>query len=174
MAVQSKQLHTARHSASQRGSRARPFLVFCYSITLLLASLAAYALISVAVERVRVLADDIHYGRPRTTHIDGFVGHSESDGTPTHITAINIDRRIVVIELPGGDPAQARTIIGPYLVGAEEHLTPIELGLRDVDGDTMLDLLVTIRREQIVYLNKDGVFRLPNAEEHATISRGTP
>jgi hypothetical protein len=63
---------------------------------------------------------------------------------------------------------------GPYLFGADQALTPIELRTQDVDGDGTLDLLMTIQREQVVYLNKDGMFRLPTAAEQAGLSRGQP
>ena len=81
-----------------------------------------------------------------------------------------MNRQVTVIEIPGGDPARTRSITGPYLFGAKEDLTPITLELRDMDGDGQPDLLVDVRREQIVYLNRDGEFRLPNAEEQAGLT----
>jgi hypothetical protein len=48
------------------------------------------------------------------------------------------------------------------------------LSLRDMDGDGQLDLLLDVRNEQIVYLNKDGAFRLPTpAEQAALVKRGS-
>jgi hypothetical protein len=43
--------------------------------------------------------------------------------------------------------------------------------VHDVDGDSQPDLLLNIRREQIVYLNRDGAFRLPTPEEQAQLTR---
>ena len=60
---------------------------------------------------------------------------------------------------------QVRSLPGPYLFGADEDLTPVILSLSDMDGDGQDDLLVNVRNEQIVYLNRDGGFRLPTPEE---------
>jgi len=120
-----------------------------------------------------VLVDDLRYGRPRTTQIDAFVGHEETNGQPTHLMAINLNRQVMVIELPGGEAAKARTLSGPYLFGANEELTPLHLHLQDLDGDGNPDLLLDIRREQLVYLNRDGAFRLPTPQEQAALQRGS-
>jgi hypothetical protein len=145
-----------------------------YAVALLLAALAIYALVSLVMGRLHVVVDDMRYGRPRTSQLDGFVGHGETTGRPTHLMAINLNRQIIVVELPGGDPAKARSIPGPYLFGAEEDLTPVFLSLRDMDGDGAVDLLLDVRREQIVYLNKDGTFRLPTVEEDARLKQERP
>lgn len=174
MAVETKDLRSAQRLWPDGASVARIATLAVYGVTVLLAILAAYALLGVAVERARILADDLRYGRPRTTHVTGFVGHGEDRGMPTHLTAINLDRRVVIIELPGSEPNVARVFEGPYLFGADESLTPIDLSLQDIDQDGAVDLLVTIRREQVIYLNKDGVFRLPTAAEQAALSRGKP
>jgi hypothetical protein len=170
MAVTSKNLRPATRSANGSALAAQ-LRAFTYGVTLLLAVLAIYAVVGVVQGRVNVLLDDVRYGRPRTHHITAFVGHGEEAGRPTQLTAINLNREIVVLELPGGDAAKVRSITGPYLFGAEEHLTPATLSVRDVDGDGQADLLVNIRREQIVYLNKDGAFRLPNAAEQQQLSQ---
>jgi len=144
-----------------------------YGVTLLLAAIAIYAAVSLLVSKVHIVVDDMRYGRPRTVQLDGFVGHAEPAGNPTHLMAINLNRQVLVVELPGGDATKARTIVGPYLFGADEDLTPVLLSLRDMDGDGRLDLLLDVRHEQIVYLNKDGAFRLPTPDEQATLNRGS-
>jgi hypothetical protein len=143
-----------------------------YGVTLLLVVLAAYTLLSILMGKVNVVIDDIRYGRPRIAQVDAFVGHDEANGQPTHLMAINLNRQVFVIELPGSDPAKTRTLAGPYLVGAEEDLTPVNLIVRDMDGDGQADLLLDVRREQIVYLNRDGAFRLPTPEEDAHLKQG--
>jgi hypothetical protein len=169
MAVTSKNLRTtsADQGGSSLGARLRSIT---YAITLLLAILAIYAVVGVVQSRVNVLLDDARYGRPRTHHLSAYVGHGEEHGQPTHFTAINLNREVLVIELPGGDATKIRTLSGPYLFGAEEHLTPVTLSTRDVDGDGQPDLLLNIRREQIVYLNRDGAFRLPSPEEQSQLT----
>jgi hypothetical protein len=136
--------------------------------------LASYLFIAQLVARGSVLIDDLRYGRPRSAHVVGFVGHHEERGMPTRIFAMNLDRRIAIWELPGGDPARIRYIEGPYLVGADEHLTPVQVLLADVDGDRTLDLLVDIRRERIVYLNRDGAFRMATDEDYLRIQEHVP
>lgn len=171
MAVTSKNMRSS--AAVDRGepSLGAWLRSITYGITLLLAVLAIYAVVGVVQVRVNVLLDDLRYGRPRTHHLTAFVGHGEEAGRPTHFTAINLNREVLVIELPGGDASKVRTLSGPYLFGAEEHLTPVTLSTQDVDGDGLPDLLLNIRREQIVYLNRDGAFRLPSAEEQSQLAR---
>ncbi|HWQ13478.1 MAG TPA: hypothetical protein VNL77_11795 [Roseiflexaceae bacterium] len=171
MAVTSKNLRPVDRVDTVGAVLGRQLRTVTYGATLLLVVLAIYALVGAAQSRVNVLLDDYRYGRPRTHHVAAFVGHSEQSGQPTHLTAINLNRQVVILELPGGDPRAVRAISGPYLFGAEEHLTPVTLAVRDMDGDGQGDLLLSIRREQIVYLNRDGAFRLPTAEEQAHLAK---
>jgi hypothetical protein len=98
------------------------------------------------------------------------VGHEGDTGQATHFIAMNLNRQVVVLELPGGDASQVRSLPGPYLFGAGEDLTPVAMALQDVDGDGQADLLLDVRSERIVYLNKDGSFRLPTGEEQRQLS----
>ena len=120
----------------------------------LAALVALYVALTAAVGFAQVTLDDIRYGRPRTAQMDLYAGHAgEAPGQPSHFLALNLDRRVVVIELPGGDPQHALTITGPYLFGAGEDLTPVQLSASDVNGDGAPDLLLTVKNEQLVYLN---------------------
>ena len=170
MAVTSKNLRSSQRTAHPLPLLRDRFHVGFYAVTLLLAAVAIYAVVGLFVGGFGVLIDDVRYGRPRTHHVTAYVQHGETPGHPTHLMAVNMDRQVTVIEIPGGDPAKTRSISGPYLFGAKEDLTPITLELRDMDGDGQPDLLVDVRREQIVYLNRDGEFRLPNAEEQAGLT----
>lgn len=172
MAVTSKNLRSAQRARSNSPALPRRLYTVAYGITLLLAALAIYAAVSLLLNRLHIVVDDVRYGRPRTTQLDGFVGHEEKAGQPTHLMAMNLNRQVVVIELPGGDPAKAHTIAGPYLFGADEDLTPVLMNLRDMDGDGQIDLLLDVRHEQIVYLNKDGTFRQPTPDEQSLLNRG--
>lgn len=146
------------------------------------ALLALYVVLSAVFGFLQVKMDDIQYGRPRTTHLDAYVGHAgEQDGQPSHFLALNLDRRIVLIELPGGDTKDASTITGPYLFGDGEDLTPVKLSAEDVNGDGAADLLVNVKNEQLVYINdKDkNTFHLMTPEERAKLpsdagTGGTP
>lgn len=122
--------------------------------------LLGIALVSVASGRAGVWIDDLRYGRPRTVQLSSFVGHGEESGQPTHFLAMNLNRRVVVWELPGGDAAKTRTLQGPYLFGANEHLTPILLRVEDMDADGRPDLVIGVKDEEIIYINSGDSFRL--------------
>jgi hypothetical protein len=173
MAVTQKSLRSAQGARSRSAALPQRLYTAIYAVTLILAAIAIYVVISLFIGKAHVLIDDLRYGRPRTTQLDAFVGHEEASGQATHLMAINLNRQATVIELPGGDPAKARTITGPYLFGADEDLTPLLLSLRDMDGDGKLDLLLDVRHEQIVYLNRDGEFRMPTPAEQSTLNRGS-
>jgi hypothetical protein len=136
-----------------------------YVITTLLV-LTAFALIaSSLLTWSRIKLDDLRYGRPRTTSLNGFVNHNETGGVPSQFVAMNVNRRVVVFEIPGGDPAQIRTLTGPYLFGANEDLTPVRLRLALVNDDKESDLVVSVKNEEIVYINENGNFRLITPDE---------
>jgi hypothetical protein len=172
MAVTSKNLHSVQQAHRHGSALPRRLYTAAYGVTLLLFVLAAYTLVSLLLGKLTIFLDDVRYGRPRISHVDAFVGHDEASGQPTHLMAINLNRQVFVIELPGGNPANTRTLAGPYLIGAQEDLTPVQLFVHDMDGDGQNDLLLDVRREQIVYLNRDGSFRLPTAEEEAQLKQG--
>jgi hypothetical protein len=101
---------------------------------------------------------DWHYGRPRTFQIDAQVGHNDN-GTPSHFIAMNLNRHIIVIEFPGGDPTKAKVSIGPTLLGDGQDLTPVTLSFKDVNGDGKPDMLVHIQDQTFVYINDGTQFR---------------
>lgn len=134
-------------------------------VTTLLALLALSALMSTIVAWGQVKLDDVRYGRPRTFHMTTSVNNGESVGVLTHFIAMNLDRQVVVLEIPDGDVAQARTLMGPYLFGSGEDLTPVTLRMEDVNRDGAQDLVLQVKDEEIVYLYRDGAFSLITTEE---------
>ncbi len=134
-------------------------------ITTLLTLAALILVLPQLIQWAQTMRDDLQYGRPRTTMLRAFVGHDEARGAPTQLVALNLNRQVVVLELPGGDPAHARLLQGPYLFGAQEHLTPIHLQLAQINADGALDLVVSIKHEEIIYMNEQGAFRLITPEE---------
>lgn len=139
--------------------------LLAYGATALLALTALYMVFSLMVGQGRVMLDNVRYGTPRTFHLSADVGHGEAPGMMSHFIAMNLDRQVVVIDIPGGDPDRARTIVGPYLFGADEHLTPVTLDLEDMNGDGHVDLIVNAKDEHIVYLNRNKSFELVSAQE---------
>ena len=136
-----------------------------------LSLLALYVVASMAVEWVQIKLDDLQYGRPRTMQMDAYVGHSEAEGIPSHFIAMNLNRRVTILELPGGDSTKVTTIVGPYLFGHGEDLTPVQLNARDVNGDGSADLIVSVKNEQLVYLNDGTSFKLITPEERAALEK---
>lgn len=173
MAVTSKNLRSAQRTVATAPTFRNQFQIGFYVVTLLLVAVALYAIISVCIGQLGVFADDLRYGRPRIDKLEAYVQHGETPGRPTYLMAMNLNRQVTVVEIPGGDAAKTRSFAGPYLFGANEDLTPVTLSLHDMDGDGTPDLLVDVRREQIVYLNRDGTFRLPTAAEQARLQTGT-
>ncbi|WP_129670724.1 hypothetical protein [Candidatus Chloroploca sp. Khr17] len=163
MAVQSRELRPERRWPLSMPSGYAGNLA--YLITGILVLLASYVLLSSIVSRVRIAIDDVQYGRPRTYHLTAHVGRPEETGAPTHLIALNLDRQVMIIEIPGGDVNQVRTMPGPYLFGAGEDLTPVTMRLADINGDGVNDLIVRIKNEEMVYVNREQSFTLLTAEE---------
>jgi hypothetical protein len=101
--------------------------------------------------------DDLHYGRPRTFQVDAYVGH-ESGKTPSHFIALNIQGRLEVIELPGGDATHAHIYLGPQLVGADADLLPATIHFVDSRHDHHPDMLVQAGSIQVIFRNANGTF----------------
>jgi len=110
--------------------------------------------------------DDWHYGRPRTFQINAVVGHNDSPTHPSHFIALNLNRQIEVIEIPGGDPTHERVYIAVTLIGDGQDLQPVTLSFKDVNGDGKPDMLIHIGDQTIVFLNDQGGFRPARSTDH--------
>ena len=169
MAVDSRPIKTSRRIALPGGVRLAPSWRTTALVYLLLLILG-YLLITPVIGWGQRRLDDLRYGFPRTTQLDGFVGHGEEGGTPTHLFALNLRRQVSILEIPGGDTGQVRVLAGPYLVGADgEYVTP-HLSLEDMNGDGQADLLLQVREEIVVYINDNGSFRLITPAERALLA----
>ena len=175
MAVTSRNLHPGKLRAQgmRPGSRGDASSVpvvasrLPYLLTLLLCGIALALVANGVLSWGRIRLDDLRYGRPRTMQLSAVVGHNDGSGTPTQLIAMNLNRRVVVLEIPGGDVTKTRTLAGPYLFGANEDLTPVTLRLAYVNGDREPDLIVSVKREEIIYINENGSFRLIDDAERA-------
>ncbi len=107
----------------------------------------------------QVTQDDWHYGRPRTFQIDAVVGHNDSPSNPSHFIAENLNRRVIIIELPGGDSTKAKIYSGPILVGPGQDLAPVTLTFQDVNANGIVDMIVNVQDAHFVYINENGTFR---------------
>jgi hypothetical protein len=108
----------------------------------------------------QVHQDDVTYGRPRTYQVDAVVGHNDSATNPSHFMFINLNRHVVIVELPGGDTTHSRIYNGPTLFGDGQDLTPITAEFKDVNGDGRIDMIVHIQDQRLVFIN-DGTQFVP-------------
>ncbi len=101
------------------------------------------------------VSDDMHYGRPRTTHVDYFVGQ-ERGSAPTHFTAINTHGQIYVLEIPGGDTTKSKLLVGPHILGTDADLAPVTLQFPG--NPRHPDLLLKVQGVQMLFHNRNGAF----------------
>ncbi len=117
----------------------------------------------------QVHQDDVMYGRPRTFQIEAVVGHNDSPSNPSHFIFVNLNRHVVIIEMPGGDSAHARIYNGPTLFGDGQDLTPVTAEFRDVNGDGKPDMIVHIQDQRLVFINDGTQFRPLQPGEHVNL-----
>lgn len=178
MAVRSQEMRntTARTGApAPRAAITVPAIslhTLAYIVTALLALLAIYAIMGNVMGWGQGKFDDLRYGATRTYQVDAVVGHDDGSGTPTHFIAMNLNRQVLVIEIPGGDATKIRTLTGPYLFGAGEDKTPVTLRFDDLNRDGSQDLVVNVKNEEIVYVNREGQFQPLSAEERVKLTQG--
>jgi hypothetical protein len=171
MAVVSRPMKQSRRIALSGGVRSALSSLRSAALVYILLLVLGYLLLTPVFAWGQRHIDDLRYGVPRTTQIDGFVGHHETGGEPTHLVALNLRRQISVLEFPGGDPAQVRVFSGPYLVGADgENVVP-HLSLQDVNGDGTADLVLQLRDEIVLYVNDQDTFRLITPAERAQLTQ---
>ncbi len=137
----------------RRKRRRRPHGLLVFGVGMI-AMLCLWAGLQWAITWWQVSQDDGRYGRPRTTQYDVVIGHNDSPDHPTHILAINLNAKVTIIELPGGDRSKTRIYTGPQLYGDGASLFPVTLTFRDMNGDGRIDMLVHVQGSQIVYLNQ--------------------
>ncbi len=135
----------------------------------MMAMLALWTLLTMAVSWWSTTWDDLHYGRPRTFQVDAVVGHNDSSSSPSHFIALNLHGRIEVVEFPGGDGAHARIYIGPQLYGNGDDLIPVTLSFVDVNGNHQPDMILHFQETRIVYVNANGGFRPATPDELHTV-----
>lgn len=135
----------------------------------MIAMLVLWMLVSTLFAWVSTTADDIRYGRPRTFQTDAWVGHNEQTGIPSHFIAINLNRRIEIIEIAGGDAGHTRIYTGPQLYGADADLTPVTLQFVDVNNDHKADMIICFQNSQVVFINDRGGFRPLLPTERPTV-----
>ncbi len=117
----------------------------------------------------QVTNDDWHYGRPRTFQTDAVVGHNDSSVAPSHFVALNLQRHVEIIEMPGGDASKAKIYTGPVLIGQGQDLAVVTLSFKDVNGDNKPDMIVNIQDSRFVFINDGGGFRPARPGENVNL-----
>ena len=124
----------------------------------MLAMILGWVALSALSSWWQITLDDWHYGRPRTYQTDAVVGHHDSAQNPSHFIAMNLNRHIIVIEIPGGDVSKSIVYTGPTLLGPGQDLTPVTLSFADVNHDGKPDMIINVQGSQFVFLNERGTF----------------
>jgi len=140
----------------------------------LLAMLAGYVGINAFGAWWQVHTDDGTYGRPRTFQADAVVGHHDSESHPSHFLALNLNRYVIVIEIPGGDVSKSVIYSGPVLLGNGQDLTPVTLSFSDVNGDGKPDMVLHILDQTIIFINNGTKFVPPASLVRGGIAPPTP
>jgi hypothetical protein len=102
------------------------------------------------------------FGYPRLFQTDAVVGHGDSPSHPSHFIAINLDRQIIVIEIPGGNAAKAKIYIGPTLIGDGQELIPVTVTFEEGAKPGKPDMYIHIGDQVIVFLNDGTKFVAPS------------
>lgn len=158
-----------KHTDAYRGSWHRKRFHWLVFVGLaMLVMILGWAALSAIGTWWQTTQDDWHYGRPRTFQIDQVVGHHDSAQNPSHFIAMNMNRHIIILEIPGGDVAKSVVFSGPTLLGPGQDLTPVTLSFQDVNHDGKLDMLVNIQGNQLVFLNDKGTFVTPTQNSTPT------
>jgi hypothetical protein len=137
---------------------ARRFPLVAIMLGMAMMALLAFTLSSIG-SWWQMHQQDITYGRPRTFQVNAVVGHNDSAANPSHFIFLNLNRRVIIVEMPGGDSSKARIYNGPTLFGDGQDLTPVTAEFKDVNGDGRPDMVVHIQDQTLVYLNDGTQFQ---------------
>ena len=141
----------------------------------MIAALVLWLLGSSVVAWGQRVYNDWHYGYPRTFQTDAIVGHNNDNRThPSHFVAMNLNRQVIVIEIPAGDPSKSVSYVAPiYISGSGGDLAPVTLEFRDVNRDGKADMIVHVwlpgQNQVFVFINDGSRFRPSNGNDHITI-----
>lgn len=138
-------------------ARRRPHWLFFVGLAML-AMILGWVALSAFGTWWQTTQNDWRYGRPRTYQADAVVGHRDSPQNPSHFIAMNLNRHIIVIEIPGGDISKSVVYSGPTLLGPGQDLTPVTLTFQDINRDGKPDMIVNVQGGQFVFLNQNGTF----------------
>jgi hypothetical protein len=163
-------LVTRRLSSAMERGRGRPTHWLVYVGVGVVIMTLGWIVLSIVTNWWQVTQDDWHYGRPRTAQYDVVVGHNDSGANPSHFVALNLRRRIEIIECPGGDCSKAKIYVGPVLIGQGQDLAPVTLSFKDVNSDGKADMIVSVQDSRLVFINENGAFRPQRTGENIQLN----
>ncbi|SRR6266487_2558479 len=139
--------------AQPAGSRLLGRVLLVLGIVIMV-MMVGYVLLNILTNWWQVQQDDWHYGRPRTFQIDWNVGHGTASNPDSHFIAQNLNRKIVIIEIPADDPSKAKMYVGPSLIGPGQDLTPVILSFEDRNHNGHPDLIIHVADAKYIFLNQ--------------------
>lgn len=148
------------------GKRRSPWLALCIGMLITVGLIIGF---SAFASWWQLHQDDATFGRPRTYQLNAVVGHQDSAANPSHFIFLNLNGRVVIIELPGGDSTHALTYTGPALLGDGGDLIPVTGEFKDVNGDNKPDMIVHVQNQTLVFINEGTKFRTLKPGEQYTV-----
>jgi hypothetical protein len=96
--------------------------------------------------------NDLHYGNPRTYQTDQFVGQGDSPTMPDHFLAVNLNGRVVVVQLNLQHPNLDHT----YGITTTDPKTPVSITFRPSGNTLAMYVLIETSTPYTVELVSDG------------------
>jgi hypothetical protein len=154
----SAQARTTDHPSAVQGAAKRRRLPRFHPLVYLGIGMVGMIVLWFSFDAIATLWTTVHddwtYGRPRTFQVDAVVGHNDSQANPSHFIAMNLNRQVIIIEIPGGDISKTKIYSGPTLYGQGADLAPVTLSFQDESGNGRPAMLVHFQDSVVIYLNE--------------------
>jgi hypothetical protein len=110
--------------------------------------------------------DDLRYGYPRITQMDGVLGNGDSAASPSHLLALNLKGQILIEVFPSGDVSRAKIYVLTQLSGPDSDREVVTLRLIDPAHTGKPDIVVEVGETVSLLINDgQGGFRPPTLQE---------
>jgi len=159
---------TQGHQVIQRGNkrfvlhdepppkkRRRPHWLVISGLSMM-ALILLWALLSWLTSWIAANQVSATYEYPRVSQADAVVYPGDSAERPSHYLFLNLNGRVLIVELPHGDSAKARIYTGPTLFSDNADQIPVTGEFRVVAGK--IEMLVHIQDKVILYINNGTQF----------------
>ncbi len=131
--------------------------VFGLGMLVMIALVTAASAIS---QHQQAAAEMQAFNQPVITEQFHVVGHNhDSASSPSYFEFINLQGRVLIVELPAGDASKAMIYTGPQILGQQAYTQQITGAFEDVNGDGRVDLVVSVgNQQQMTFLNTGTKF----------------